>query len=476
MEMMTIGEIAAAVGCTTTASEQISVISTDSRDVPAGCLFIALEGERFDGHDYVAQALNAGAAYAVVHHDCDDGGHAERLLRVANTQDALMAIGKAYRAHYPVCCIGITGSVGKTTTKDMIAAAVSAGCKTLKTEGNLNNEIGLPKTLLGLDASYQAAVIEMGMQGLGEIAALADVAKPQIGVITNIGVSHLEQLGTRENILKAKLELADALPDGAPLLLCVDNDLLSTVRQPRLRLLRYGIENETSDLLAKNIREQDGQTIFDICINANAAAAFKKGNTAQEPASAETIEAVRIPCIGQHNVLNALAAFACGRLLGINATACAKALGSYVPSGMRQKVVQWNGCTVVEDCYNASPDSMRAALSTLGNYEGASNRVAVLGDMLELGKTSKQMHFDVGKYAAQQGVDLVLAFGTEANEYVSGAVSGGTRAMHFEEKAQLTEQLRQEMIAHSVVWVKGSRGMRMEEILQKLYESDGEKV
>lgn len=457
MEQMTLLEIAQAIGCETNENALIHDISTDSRALPSGCLFLALEGERFNGHDYVAQALVSGAAFAVIHQDCETGGaDPARLLRVANTQDALLAIGGHYRDKFEIDCVGVTGSVGKTTTKDMIAQVVAAGRKTLKTQGNLNNEIGLPKTLLELDFSHQAAVIEMGMQGLGEIAMLASAAKPTIGVITNIGVSHLEQLGTRENILRAKLELAEALPDGAPLLLCADNDLLRTVRIPRLRILRYGLEQEENDLSARELSEQDGETHFTICC---ADTAFAE----------QTLHAV-IPCVGRHNVCNALAAFGVGRLLGIPAQACLEALRGYQPSGMRQKVVRWSGSTVVEDCYNASPDSMRAALQTLGAYSCTGKRIAVLGDMLELGSIAEQSHYDVGAFAGEQKIDLLLAFGEQAKAYVSGAEQAGLRAMWFSDKSELTLRLRQEMTGGSVVWVKGSRGMKLEDILSELYQ------
>ena len=348
----------------------------------------------------------------------------------------------------PCPIIAVTGSAGKTTTKEMIAQVVSAGYKTLKTEGNLNNEIGLPKTLFGLDRSHQAAVIEMGMEGLGEIATLAAVAQPQIGVITNVGVSHIERLGSRENILKAKMELADALPDGAPLLLCGDNDLLSGVQMPRLRVTFFGIENPGCAVLAEEIFEQAGETRF-----------ILRHPDGRIP--------VHLPCMGRHNVLNALAAFAVGRELGISPEDCAQALAGYRPSGMRQKVVDWNGVTVVEDCYNASPDSMRAALSTLGRWEGASRRIAVLADMLELGEISRMSHIEAGQCAAEQGIDLLLAYGEQGRYYVEGAF--GVDARWFETKDALCKALEQESIPGSVIWVKASRGMKLEEVLEQFY-------
>ena len=205
MERMTIQEIAEAIGSTERFEGAVEQVSTDSRALPEGCLFLALAGERFNGHDYLAAALQNGAAFAVAQERrADYAAQNGRILYVQDTGRALLELGRAYRGKFSIHCVGVTGSVGKTTTKEMIAQVVSAGYKTLKTEGNLNNEIGLPKTLFGLDRSHQAAVIEMGMEGLGEIATLAAVAQPQIGVITNVGVSHIERLGSRENILDRK--------------------------------------------------------------------------------------------------------------------------------------------------------------------------------------------------------------------------------------------------------------------------------
>ncbi len=449
MEQMTIQEIADAVGAGGIYEGVTDHISTDSRDIPEGCLFIALAGERFNGHDYIREAFQKGASWALAHERRDYGS--DRVLYVGDTERALMDIGRAYRAKFDIRCIGITGSVGKTTTKDMIAAVVSAGFKTLKTQGNLNNEIGLPKTLLNLDPSYEAAVIEMGMQGMGEIAALARVAQPQVGVITNVGVSHIERLGSRENILKAKLELADALPDGAQLILCGDNDLLKTVRIPRLDTIFYGIENETCRVHAQDIRESPTETAFVLVYDDS------------------RYDAV-IPCVGRHNVLNALAAFAVGHSLGIDAKKCITALQNYVPSGMRQKIVAHNGYTVVEDCYNASPDSMKAAIRTLASYPCRGRRIAVLADMLELGEISRQAHLEIGAFAAQNGIDLLLAYGGMARYYVQGAGQETIRTAHFSYKKDLLETLRGQLREGDVVWFKGSRGMRLEEILQGLYE------
>ncbi len=226
MEKLTIREIAQALKIPCPMDGEVQSICTDSRQITPGCLFVAIQGENFDGHDFVWGAIQQGAVCALVHHpgDYPEG----RTLLVEDTLKALLALSAWYRSKMPVRVVGVTGSVGKTTTKEMTAAVLSARFSTIKTQGNLNNEIGAPKTLFTIEKDTQAAVVEMGMTGLGEIRDLALAAKPEMGIITNIGVSHLERLGTRENILRAKLELAECLPDGAPLLLCGDKDRKST--------------------------------------------------------------------------------------------------------------------------------------------------------------------------------------------------------------------------------------------------------
>lgn len=455
-----------AAGCSRFVQGEITEISTDTRSLAQGCLFVALRGERFNGHDYVAQALQKGAAWAVVDGDCagvppDDG----RLLYVQDTQQALIDMAGAYRSLFQVRCVGVTGSVGKTTTKDMIAAAISSGFCTLKTQGNLNNEIGLPKTLLNLSSEHEAAVVEMGMQGIGEIARLCRAARPNIGVITNIGVSHMEQLGSRENILKAKLELAEALPDGAPIVLCGDNDLLKTVRIPRLTMMTYGVDSEEYDLFARDIREDSTSCAFTAVYNEKVAGKPVK----QHPIS------VTLPCIGLHNVRNALAAMLTGKALGLRLAQCAAALEGYAPSGMRQHIVDWKGHIFVEDCYNASPDSMKAALQTLSTYPCKGKRIAVLADMLELGTLAVPSHRAVGKLAAEIGIDRLLCYGSLAKEFVAGArekEDAKINVLHFESLNALQETLKKELARtpECVVWIKGSHGMHLEKLLEGMYQ------
>lgn len=427
----------------------IDEICTDSRAVTPGCLFVAFEGERFDGHNYIKSAIENSACAAIAHKRGDY--NSDRVIYVENTLRAFMDIGGLYRDKFSPKITAVTGSVGKTTTKEMIWCVLSSQFNTLKTEGNFNNEIGLPKTLFRLNHSVEAAVIEMGMTNMGEISDLTRITKPQAAVITNIGVSHIENLGSRENILKAKLEVVEGLPKGAPLIINTDNDLLSKVSMNDYKVIGYAIHNESADVRAVDINENVSDTEFSILYNGQKYKAY-------------------IPCVGEHNVLDALAGFTVGVVFGIEPQKAAEALARYVPSGMRQKIVKQNGFTVVEDCYNASPDSMFAALKTLGKMECSGKRIAVLADMLELGDYSKTAHTLVGEAAAKEKIDTVLAYGKESAYIVKAAKDSGICAEFFEDKESLTERVLSECLEGNILWFKGSRGMKLEEVINRVYE------
>ena len=450
MEKLKISEIAGALGTSCKTEGEVLSLCTDSREVTPGCLFVAIQGERFDGHDFIAQALEKGAACALAHHGGDFPR--DRVMMVGDTLEALLRLSAWYRSRFDLRVVGITGSVGKTTTKDMIAAVLSAKYRTIKTQGNQNNEIGAPKTLLTIGKDTQAAVVEMGMSGFGEIRDLAQAAQPQVGVITNIGVSHMELLGSRENILKAKLELAECLPDGAPLFLCGDNDLLGTVKIPGLDTIFYGIDNPNCAICGTIKSGTPFSTAFSI-----------RWEGKSYDAS--------VPGTGTHLVLDALAAFGVGVKLGLSPEEAVAALKGYTPSGMRQKVVDHHGVTVVEDCYNASPDSMAAALDTVRSFPVTGRRIFVMSDMLELGEIALRSHREVGEKAAASGVDLLLAWGELSREAVLGAQAAGmAEARFFPEKEDLTRELAALVRAGDLVWFKASRGMKLEEVIQGLYQ------
>ena len=427
----------------------ITAVVTDSRKVQPGCIFVCFPGERVDGHDYAAKAYQAGAEYVIANHPVE-GVPEDHLVICESSYLAMIRMASNYRTLFSPLMIGVTGSVGKTTTKEFCYAVLSAFGNTLKTEGNQNNEIGLPNTLFRLEDTTQYAVVEMGMSAPNEIKDLCYAAKPMMGIITNIGVSHIEHLGSRENILKAKLELADALPDGATLLLCDDNDLLHTVDIPRLHVVRYGLNSPRAEIKATIVSATPLSTNFML------------------HAEGQSWRAT-IPGTGEHLVLNALAAFGAGRAMGIPAETAIEALKNYTPSGQRQKVVEHEGITMVEDCYNASPDSMRAAIKTLGRFPCDGRRIFVAADMLELGDIAEESHREIGALCAQEGIDLLLTWGPLAQYATRAAKAAGMEAHHFEEKEALTKYLTATAHRGDVIWCKASHGMALEEVIAAFY-------
>ncbi|MFA9380574.1 MAG: UDP-N-acetylmuramoyl-tripeptide--D-alanyl-D-alanine ligase [Acetanaerobacterium sp.] len=457
MERWMLSDIARLFGQGVPDGIAVCSICTDSRAITAGCLFVALEGERFDGHNFVREAFEKGAVAAICRKEVPDCAHP--IIYVKDTQRALITLGCAYRLKYDMPVVAVTGSVGKTTTKDMVACAMGAHCKTLKTEGNHNNEIGLPLTLLQLDRTYGCAVIEMGMTHMGDLSLLSAATLPDVAIITNIGVSHIESLGSRENILKAKLEIAEGLPTGGTLILNYDDDLLCDIKSDRgFVIMAYGIDNPASDVVAKGIRREGEETLFTI-----------RYQDKDYPA--------RIPCIGRHNVLNALAAFCAAAALGLDLEKSVAALARFTPSGMRQRLVRRDGVTVIEDCYNASPDSMKAALGTLRTLtqEGKEGRsIAVLADMLELGGYSQTAHEAVGRMVRETGTDILIACGVEAAYIAQSAKAAGVEQVYyFDDKTGAGNKLARLAREGDTILFKGSRGMRLEEIIECFYAQLG---
>lgn len=433
----------------------ITAVVTDSRRVTPGCVFVCFPGARVDGHDFAAAAYQAGAEYIIANHPVD-GVPEDHLVVTPSSHRAMIRMASNYRTLFSPLMIGVTGSVGKTTTKEFCYAVLSAFGNTLKTEGNQNNEIGLPNTLFRLDDATEYAVVEMGMSALGEIARLSRTARPSAGIITMIGVSHLESLGSRENILKAKLEICQGLPDGAPLVLNADDDLLPGAALPaRLRPVWFGIEAETADVRAVNIREtQDAGTDF----------------TIRDSEYGEF--SVHIPTVGRHTVYDALAAYAAATRLGLDPARASAALARYQTTGMRQNLVTRGGVTFLEDCYNASPDSMRAALDVLARRTPGpgGRRIALLGDMLELGAASEQAHRETGALAA--GVaDLVVATGLRSAALADAARAAGATVLYCQNPQEVVEYLRSNLRPGDVLLAKASHAMQFEEILQQLYDA-----
>lgn len=446
METLKLSQIAPYLGATYNKDAEFDSVCIDTRKITKGCLFICIKGERFDAHQFANEALSLGAAAVMIHSDIQPNG---AYIKVDDTSKAMLRLSGFYRSMFDIPVVGLTGSVGKTTTKEFTHLVVSAKYNAIKTQGNLNNEIGVPQMLFQLDNSVEAAVIEMGMNHFGEISRLVNEVKPTVGLITNIGVSHIENLGSREGILKAKLELCEGLKEGAPLILNGDNDMLQTVKDEHHKVVFFGING--GDFKANNIEETENFTSFDI---------EYYGKT----------QHIVIPTIGIHNVYNALAAFAVGYFLDVQPQAAADALANYVPAGMRQKVVDANGITSIEDCYNASPDSMRAALKTLGTVKG-NKKIAVLADMLELGDYSKTAHSEVGCAVAENKIDYLFAYGNDAKYYVEAAKQNGVQnALLFDDKEKLSQTLLQTASVGDAVLFKGSRGMKLEDVINTVYK------
>ncbi len=446
MKSMTFSEAAKAVGSESNLCGSFDAVCTDTRKIEKGSLFIAIKGENFDGHDYAAKAIELGASAVVCEKDC---GLGDRQILVKSTRQALLDLAGYYRSLFDIPVIGITGSVGKTTTKEMVHAVMSVKYNTLKNEGNLNNEIGVPLTLFRLDETHEAAVIEMGMSGFEEIARMTAAVKPDVAVISNIGVSHIEKLGSREGILKAKLEILQGMKADAPVILNGDDDMLITVSPDAHPVTWYGVENSDCAFAAKNISLSEAEISFD--------ASYPDGETR-----------VELPFPGKHNVYNALAAAAAGRFFGIGAEEAFEALKKYVPAGMRQRIVKKCGITFIEDCYNASPDSQAAALAVLGGM-GAKRKIAVIGDMLELGSYSAEAHASVGRKAAENKIDVLYTYGKLSLETAKAATGGVATVKSFSDKQELSDELCAMLEEGDAILFKASRGMKLEDVIYSVY-------
>ncbi|MBR2999550.1 MAG: UDP-N-acetylmuramoyl-tripeptide--D-alanyl-D-alanine ligase [Oscillospiraceae bacterium] len=450
MVTTTLGKLLEGVAETAYPDLPVNCITTDSRKIEKGCVFIAVIGERFDGNDFVMEALEKGAAAAVVSRHFDD----DRCIWVPNTLDAYSAMACNYRKQFHPLVVGVTGSVGKTTTKEMVAAILSKFGKTLKNEGNRNNEIGLPETVLKLDESTELAVFEMGMSALGEISRLSRCAMPYAGIITCIGVSHIEMLGSQENILKAKMEILDGMPADGLLVLNGDDPFLNSVRDSlTCRVATFAVDNDSCDVTAREISCKTFPSTFTI--------------RDKEHGSFY----VTIPCSGIHAVKDALAAYTLATRLGLDPGTCASALSEYAPSGMRQRFRTVRGITVIEDCYNANPDSMEASLKTLADLPCNGIKIAVLGDMLELGDISDDAHRKTGVLAGTLGLDILLCCGEKMKLAAETAAEAGVSCVrHFEDKMEIADYLRECAHAGDMVLFKASRGMALEDIMEKFYK------
>lgn len=428
----------------------VTGISTDSRKIKPGDLFLALKGERFDGHQFLSEAVKAGAGALLVMEDPDLNLETP-VISADDTLKAFGAIARAHRQKYKVPIIGITGSNGKTTTKDLVAAVLSQKYSIVKTKGNFNNEIGLPLTLLEMDENTEAVVVEMGMRGIGQIRYLSSLAQPEIGVVTNIGQAHLELLGSQANIAKAKAELIEALPPDGTVVLNGDDPWICKMSVPdQVRPIRFGFDHHDLDYRAAIINANHEETLFRV---SGAGQEFD----------------ISLPLPGRLNVYNALVAIIIGVTFNLTISEIQQGLAAPNLTERRLKVFYHNQLRIIDDTYNASPASVKAALEVLCQTVGPGRKIAVLADMLELGDTSIDCHQEVGEYAAKLGVDYLFAYGSLAENYVSGFNSiTPEKAEYFSNKAELVRELINYMLPGDSILIKGSRGMKMEEIVEAL--------
>jgi UDP-N-acetylmuramoyl-tripeptide--D-alanyl-D-alanine ligase len=423
--------------------------NNDTRKIMPGQLFVALQGAR-DGHDFIPAAMEAGASAVLCTHKVGD----YPAIVVEDTRIALGDIARKERERLGMKVVGVTGSVGKSTTKEMIASVLQTTYRVGKTPVNHNNDIGMPMSVLAMGEGTQVAVLEMGMNHFREIAYLASIAKPDIGVIINIGTMHIEHLGSMEGILQAKLEIREGMPADGKLILNGDDGLLWNQRnQVGYPVTYFGANNTECGVRAENVLESAGKITFNVITHSGK---FD----------------VELKLEGMHYVHDALAAVAVGLAMDVPVEKIQAALSEFRNMAGRQQIYEKNGYHIIEDCYNAGPESMAAALNVLGNRQG--RKVAVLGDMLELGVCTASEHYKVGRIVAEKA-DILLAFGPNSSKMLNGAYTGGmssANARAFTDRDMLVKVLKQMAKPGDTLLFKGSRGMRMELALEQFLQEE----
>lgn len=421
----------------------------DTRKIEKDNVYLAIKGANFNGNDFAIKALEAGASIVIVDelnfnlNDIKENGN---VIKVKNTREALLNLAKFYREKLGLKVIGVTGSTGKTSTKDLIAALLSAKYRVFKTKGNFNNDIGLPLMILELTSDIDVAVLEMGMSSLGEIELLAKVAKPDIGVITNVGLSHIENLKTQENILKAKMEITAFFGKDNVLIVNGEDELLKNISSDVFKVKKIGYNHEY-DVYASNIILREEETEF-------LAHAFGE-------------EAVfNLPMAGKHNVLNTMLAIEVSKSLNVSFEDMVRGVENLEATSMRLQVIKKQGLTIINDCYNASPDSMRSSLDVLSAYKN-NRKIAILGDMYELGDESEKSHLEVGKYAKDK-VDTLIVIGKYIKNFKDGF--NNDNIIMYNTKEECIKELENIIKLDDVVLVKASRGVKLENVVKKLEE------
>ncbi|NLL31542.1 MAG: UDP-N-acetylmuramoyl-tripeptide--D-alanyl-D-alanine ligase [Clostridiales bacterium] len=424
-------------------------VCIDTRKIEKDNIYWAIKGENFDGNKFVVEAFNKGASVAIIDNiffKQDELKDNVSVIKVLDTSKALLDLAKYYRKKLNLKVVGVTGSCGKTSTKDLIAAFLSEKYKVFKTKGNFNNDIGLPLMILELDSSYDVAVLEMGMSDLGEIDLLANTANPDIAVITNIGLSHIENLKTQDNILKAKMEIANYFDERNTLILNGEDKYLRNVKDKCFEIVKIGYNHEY-DVYAFNIILEEEKTTF----------------TIKDKLKEYTFT---IPMPGKHNVLNSLLAIAVAKKLNVTMDEVKKGIKNLEATSMRLQVIKKEKITIINDCYNASPDSMKSSLDVLNTYTNK-RKVAILGSMNELGDKALEAHEDIGNYASDK-VDLLIAIGEYRNSMK--AEFKGKNILIFETKEKFIDNIKDIIKKDDVILVKASRGNKFESIVKSLEE------
>ncbi len=435
---------------------EVEYFSKDTRSIMPGDMYVAIKGEKFDGNEFIEDALRKEACGCIIDINISDeikNKYKNRaIIKVENSLKAIQELAKYKRELYDIPVVAVTGSVGKTSTKDIIASVLSEKYNVLKTEGNQNNDIGLPFTILKLK-DHTAAVIEMGMNHFGEIRLLSNIAKPTIAVITNIGTSHIGNLGSRENILKAKLEILEGMKQNGTIIINNDNDLLhkwAEENKSNYNILKVGIDSESSDFKAYNIKEEETESFYNIDIE------NKKYY-------------IEIPVGGKHFVYNSLSALAVGKSLDIEIEKISDGISKFCLTSKRMEITKIkDDITVINDSYNASYDSVKAVLEYLSTIK-ANRKIAILGDMLELGEYTKELHQKVGEEVVKNKIDILITVG----EY-SKDISKKARELHMNEiyecenKEEATEKIKDIMRSGDAIVLKASNAMKLGEILENL--------
>ena len=444
MKPITLKEVAQSCCGTLFGDENLTVTSivTDSRKAGEGSLFAAIKGARADGHDFIEQVRAQGAACVL----CERKPDADiPYILTDSTAVALKGIARYYRSLFTIPFIGITGSVGKTSTKELIYSVLKEKFNTHKTQGNFNNELGVPLTLFGLEEEHEAAVIEMGISGFGEMTRLSEMVCPDIAVITNIGCCHLENLKDRDGVCKAKTEMFKYLKPDGHIVLCGDDDKLAAVKEYNgIKPIFYGMDSG---------REYYAEEIEDNVLSGSDCTLCH----------GDTKIRVHIPAPGRHMVENALAAFAVGELLGLSPNEIKRGIESFKNVGSRSNIIDNGSYVVIDDCYNANPTSVKAGLDTLASVKGRT--VAVLGDMKELGENELAMHREVGRYAKEKGIGLLIAAGPLAESLAQGYGDG---AVYFETVELACKNIKALILPGDTVLVKASHSMHFEKIVEAL--------